>query len=614
MVHKKRPSKRLSLKDKYKIQKKMKEHHRKVRKEARKNPNKRKKLAKDPGVPNLFPYKDVLIQKALKQRDEREQQKQGMKRKRSDEEQMQELAKSAQKRNRQFDDREELTPLGSFNLKDSSKKVFFREFKKVVKQADVILEVLDARDPLGSRSPTVERQILEMDPNKKIILVLNKIDLIPKDNTEKWLSYLRNEYPTIAFKASTQRTGVISQAKTSAMELSEHQIRTMNECLGADTLLQLLKNYSRSLKIKKNITVGIIGFPNVGKSSLINSLKRARAVGTGSRPGITRQSQTVILDKNITLLDCPGIIFSTDMSEADAALRNCLQIEQIQDHMLPIQAILRRVSKEALVQIYKIPMFTDAAELLRAIATKRGKVRHGGVLDTEGAAKVLIMDWNSGRIPYYTVPPELDEGVHLGAQVVSSWSAEFNLDSVLALEKQSVMANLKTDDSLAFATALPSSGPLNPAAEFSMLAQGGTEVDMEDADDSDDSDDGDAMDDEDDEEDDEEESEEKMEVEKKSKTGETAIAKIRHKKHDIEERPTKRRRSEETDVELPRVNLETKRAFKEEKRAQRKEEAILRSTQPQDTGEAYDFGVDFWKGEPPVLNKRTDDDIDLSDA
>jgi nuclear GTP-binding protein len=78
------------------------------------------------------------------------------------------------------------------------------------------------------------------------------------------------------------------------MELSEHQIRTMDQCLGADTLLQLLKNYARSHKIKKAITVGIIGFPNVGKSSLINSLKRTRAVNTGARPGVTRSSQVPI--------------------------------------------------------------------------------------------------------------------------------------------------------------------------------------------------------------------------------------------------------------------------------------------------------------------------------
>lgn len=126
------------------------------------------------------------------------------------------------------------------------------------------------------------------------------------------------------------------------MEYSENQLRTSNECLGADALLQLLKNYARSKNIKKTINVGIIGYPNVGKSSLLNSLKRERAVNTGARPGVTKQMQNVILDKNITLIDCPGIIFATDISEADAALRNTLQIEQLEDIMQPINAILKR--------------------------------------------------------------------------------------------------------------------------------------------------------------------------------------------------------------------------------------------------------------------------------
>jgi nuclear GTP-binding protein len=311
------------------------------------------------------------------------------------------------------------------------------------------------------------------------------------------------------------------------------------------------------------------------------------------------------------------------MSEADAALRNCLQIEQIQDYMLPVQAVMRRVSKEALVQIYKVPMFNDASELLRLIAQKRGRIRQGGILDTEEAAKVLIMDWNSGRIPYYTIPPDLDEGVHLDAQVVTSWSAAFNLDAVMELEKRMVMANLKTDDALAFATVLPSSGPLKPAAHFANLGNSKSDVEMDDADDDsdDDSDDNDDDGDEMEEGDEEEEEEEDvMEVEKKSKKGETAVAKVRTKKHEIEERPAKRRRSgDEEVVQLPQVNLDAKKHLKDEKKSQRKDENFLKSIQqeqPKAAEDAYDFGVDFWKGEPPVFKTKSkyDEDIDLPDV
>jgi nuclear GTP-binding protein len=111
-----------------------------------------------------------------------------------------------------------------------------------------------------------------------------------------------------------------------------------SECLGADNLIKLLKNYSRNLNIKTSITVGIVGFPNVGKSSIINSLKRSKVCGVGSTPGVTKNAQTIQLDKNIKLLDCPGIVFSKTTNEEESAqvlLRNCVKVELLEDPTLP---------------------------------------------------------------------------------------------------------------------------------------------------------------------------------------------------------------------------------------------------------------------------------------
>ncbi len=74
----------------------------------------------------------------------------------------------------------------------------------MVDASDVIIEVLDARDPMGSRCPQVEQTIVASGSNKKLILLLNKIDLVPKQNVQEWLKYLRSQYPTVAFKSSTQ--------------------------------------------------------------------------------------------------------------------------------------------------------------------------------------------------------------------------------------------------------------------------------------------------------------------------------------------------------------------------------------------------------------------------
>ncbi|XP_032745948.1 guanine nucleotide-binding protein-like 3-like protein [Rattus rattus] len=111
------------------------------------------------------------------------------------------------KRQQEFEQKEEvLQELNMFPQLDdeATRKAYYKEFRKVVEYSDVILEVLDARDPLGCRCFQMEETVLRAEGNKKLVLVLNKIDLVPKEIVEKWLEYLRNELPTVAFKASTQ--------------------------------------------------------------------------------------------------------------------------------------------------------------------------------------------------------------------------------------------------------------------------------------------------------------------------------------------------------------------------------------------------------------------------
>lgn len=115
--------------------------------------------------------------------------------------------------------------------------------------------------------------------------------MVPKENVEKWLKYLRNDYPTVAFKATTQEQRKHLNQSGISTDLASKSLLQSSECLGADILIQLLKNYCRNLNLKTSISVGIIGYPNVGKSSLINSLKRVKAVGVGATPGFTKTLQ-----------------------------------------------------------------------------------------------------------------------------------------------------------------------------------------------------------------------------------------------------------------------------------------------------------------------------------
>ena len=98
-------------------------------------------------------------------------------------------------------------PAASGNAKagESTRRAFYRHLRTVMEQADILLCVLDARDPLSCRAPAVEALALSQSPPKRIILVLNKIDLVPASVVQQWLIYLRREFPTVAFKASTQQ-------------------------------------------------------------------------------------------------------------------------------------------------------------------------------------------------------------------------------------------------------------------------------------------------------------------------------------------------------------------------------------------------------------------------
>ena len=162
--------------------------------------------------------------------------------------------------------------------------------------------------------------------------------MVPREVVEQWLKHLRNEFPTIAFKASTQSQRQNLGHASLSTDIASEALISSSECLGADNLIKLLKNYCRNANIKTSITVGVVGFPNVGKSSVINSLKRSKVCNVGSTPGVTKVAQHIQLDKNIKLLDCPGIVFSRssrDGDEAEVLLRNCVKVELVEDPIAP---------------------------------------------------------------------------------------------------------------------------------------------------------------------------------------------------------------------------------------------------------------------------------------
>jgi len=314
---------------------------------------------------------------------------------------------------------------------ESSRRTFYRHLRTVLVKADIILEVLDARDPMACRAPEVEELILRAEGNKKLVLVLNKIDLVPPAVVQAWLRYLRQSFPAVAFKASTQQQKSNLAAAGGAKvnrAVRSGEVLTGSGAAGADILMQLIKNYSRSHDKKKAVTVGIIGYPNVGKSSIINSLKRNRAVGVSSVPGFTKTAQEVQLDAKVRLLDCPGIIFDDgagsgglDDGGAGLLLRNCVSVESMPDPELAVAGILRRCEPAKLMALYRLARFSSADEFLTLVARQRGKLLRGGEPDTTAAARAVLQDWNSGNIPFFTAPPAVADD-HERAAIVTEWS------------------------------------------------------------------------------------------------------------------------------------------------------------------------------------------------
>jgi len=308
-------------------------------------------------------------------------------------------------------------------LGQNSRRAYLRELRKVVDRADVILHVLDARDPIGTKSKSVEDMVLA-NGKKKLVLVLNKADLVPREALMGWLTFLRQSFATIPFKCNTQsQKGNLSIGSGKVTKQQEGALKS-NHAIGAEELLGLLKNYARVGDTKSIITVGIVGFPNVGKSSLINSLTRTRAVAVSAIPGFTKVTQEVILDKNIRLIDSPGIVFA-DGDSAATVLRNCINVEEMEDVLTPVQSILDRCPQEYLMQLYSIPRFKDkdCLSFLALVAKATGKLKKGGIPNTDSAARSILHDWNCGKIKFYCKPPVKEVGkMDEDCKIVSAFS------------------------------------------------------------------------------------------------------------------------------------------------------------------------------------------------
>lgn len=280
------------------------------------------------------------------------------------------------------EDTGEKLPVKDWIMDAGQSKRIWNELYKVIDSSDVVIMVLDARDPQGTRCSYLENFLKKEKPHKHLIFVLNKVDLVPTWVTQRWVAILSPEYPTIAYHAS------------------------LTHPFGKGAVINILRQFSKLHADKKQISVGFVGYPNVGKSSVINSLRSKKVCKVAPIAGETKVWQYITLMQRIYLIDCPGVVYASAHSETDVekVLKGIVRIELCPDPDQYVDAVLKKVQKDYIVRTYGIEDWSDSEDFLTKLALKTGKLLKGAEPNLQIVARMVLNDWQRGKLPYYTPP------------------------------------------------------------------------------------------------------------------------------------------------------------------------------------------------------------------
>ncbi|MBA0650624.1 hypothetical protein Goklo_018019 [Gossypium klotzschianum] len=330
----------------------------------------------------------------------------------------------------------------------------WRQLWRVLERSDLLVMVVDARDPLFYRCPDLEEYAKEIDKHKRTLLLVNKADLLPVSMRKKWAEYFRLHKVLFVFWSAKAATAELEgklldhwkmQNNMRKSDDPETKIHGRDELLArlqyeAEEIVKMRKsasdtstssnihsprNNAEGTSAPKSVMVGFVGYPNVGKSSTINALVGQKRTGVTSTPGKTKHFQTLIISDELTLCDCPGLVFpSFSSSRYEMIASGVLPIDRMTEHREAVQVVANRIQRHVIEDVYKIKLPKpkpyesqsrppQASEFLRAYCASRGYVASSGLPDETRAARQILKDFIDGKLPHYEMPPGMsaEDGV-----------------------------------------------------------------------------------------------------------------------------------------------------------------------------------------------------------
>ncbi|KAJ0084850.1 hypothetical protein Patl1_30225 [Pistacia atlantica] len=307
--------------------------------------------------------------------------------------------------------------------------------------AALILRLLSYNLSSNLRSPMAYAR--EIDAFKRTLLLVNKADLLPFSVREKWAKYFRDHEILFVFWSAKAASAALEGKTLSGPWRTQDTHQKVDDpdtkIYGREELLAHLQSEAEEIvKMRRKSgcsstatsnaqslsgnsalksVVGFVGYPNVGKSSTINALVGQKRTGVTSTPGKTKHFQTLIISDELTLCDCPGLVFpSFSSSRYDMIASGVLPIDRMTEHRKAVQVVANRVPRHVIENVYKINLPKPkpyepqsrpplAIELLRTYCASRGYVASSGLPDETRAARQILKDFLHGKLPHYQMPP-----------------------------------------------------------------------------------------------------------------------------------------------------------------------------------------------------------------